>query len=308
MHPAVRPLAFALLCLIWGSTWLAIKVGYGDMGAFEVAAWRFVIAGALLVPIGVAWRRFDARFRWPRGCTEWALVAWVGVVLFALDYGLIYWGEQWLDSSLTAVLFAVLPIMTAIGAHLYVPGERLTLRKLGGTLLAFVGVAALFADRLQVDPAKLLPMLAIIASASCAAAAGVATKRHGGALHPVALNAPAMLLGALLLAGASLAVGDGLDVPRQSTVWWSIGYLALAGSVVTFLIYFWLLKTWQATTTSFIAVFTPIVAIALGLLIDERPTAWMGLGTALILAGVVLALTGGKKPATEAKPLEPARG
>lgn len=307
MARALRPLAFALLCLIWGSTWLAIKVGYGDMGPFEVAAWRFAIAGLVLVPIALVWQRLDAAVRWPRGRTEWMLVAFVAAILFAADYGLIYWGEQFLDSSLTAVLFAVMPISTAFFAHLYVPGERLTVRKFGGTLVAFLGVAALFADRLAIDASKALPMLAILGSTVCAAAASVATKRHGGGLHPATMNAPAMMLGALLLALASLATGEPLSLPRQAGVWWSIGYLALAGSIVTFLIYFWLLKTWQATTMSFIAVFTPLVAIALGLLIDETPTPWMAAGTALILGGVALALTGGKH-AREEKALEPARG
>lgn len=298
----IRLLAFALLCLIWGSTWLVIKIGYGGLGPFEVAALRFLLAGALLVPIGQAIRARDPAFRWPRGRAEWRLVAFVGVALFALDYGLIYWGEQHIDSSLTAVTFAVLPIFTAIAAHVYLPGERLTTRKLAGTLLAFLGVGVLFADRLRVDAGHLGPLLAIVASAACAAAASVATKRHGGALHPAALNAPAMLIGAAALAAASLAAGDGLSLPDSPGVWWSVIYLAVAGSIVTFLVYFWLLKTWSATSLSFISVFTPIVAIALGLLIRERPTPWMFAGAALILAGVATAVAAGRPRSRPAAP------
>ncbi|HYR83315.1 MAG TPA: EamA family transporter [Terriglobia bacterium] len=283
----LQPLAFALLCGIWGSTWLAIKVGYGGIGAFNVAALRFFVAGALFVPIA-----FVLRAPWPRGSTEWGVVAVVGVFLFALDYGLIYWGEQWLETGLAAVLFAVNPIVTAIAAHLYVPGERLTLRKLGGTLLAFLGVAGLFADKLQIDSSKLAPMVAILVAAAFATIATVVTKRHGGALHPAALNAPAMLIGAALLAVASFAAGDGLRTPRDPAAWWAIGYLAIAGSIVTFLLYFRLLKTWSATTLSFIAVFTPLVALVLGYIaLGERPTVFVALGTALILLGVWFAVT-----------------
>ena len=285
-----KPLAFAMLCVIWGSTWLVIKVGYGGLGPFNVASLRFLLAGALLVPVTLA-----LRARWPQGRTEWALVAVVGTFLFALDYGLIYWGEQFLDSGLTAILFAVLPVLTAAAAHLYVPGERLTLRKLAGTLLAFAGVVALFADKVRFDAASAAPMLAIVLAAACAAVSSVATKRHGGALHPAALNAPAMLLGGALLALASLAAGDGYALPAGAGAWGAVAYLAVVGSVVTFLVYFWLLKSWSATTASFISVFTPVTALLLGYaVLDERPTVFVALGAALILAGVLLAITKGR--------------
>ena len=279
---------YALLCVIWGSTWLVIKVGYGGLGPFNVAALRFFLAGAILAPIVPV---FGAR--WPQSAAEWGLVFWVGLVLFGADYGLIYWAEQSLESGLTAILFATLPLITIGFAHVYVPGERITPRKLAGTLLAFVGVVALFGDHVRVDAGKTGPMLAIIVSAVCAATAGVASKRHGAALHPAALNAPAMLVGAVALLAASLVAGDGFDVPRDASTWGAIGYLAIAGSVITFLIYFSLLKTWSVTSLSFISVFTPAIALFLGFVfLDERPTVWTLVGTALILAGVSLALTG----------------
>src|SRR5215510_14838584 len=204
MSHAWKVALYALLCFIWGSTWLVIKVGYGGLGPFNVAAVRFLIAGAVLTPIVPL-----VRTRWPTTRGEWGLVVWVGLVLFAADYGLIYWGEQFLDSGMTSILFALLPLVTIGFAHLYVPGDRITGRKLAGSVLAFAGIVALFGDRVRLDPAGLGPMLAIVGSTVCAAAAGVATKRHGTLLHPAALNAPAMLIGATALAIVSLVVGDG---------------------------------------------------------------------------------------------------
>ena len=282
MHIAL----YVMLCLIWGSTWLVIKVGYGGLGPFNVAALRFLLAGAVLIPLMPL-----LGARWPSNRTEWTLVVWVGLILFAADYGLIYWGEQFLDSGLTSILFALLPLVTIGFAHLYVPGDRITARKLAGTILAFLGIVALFGERVRFDPAGLGPMLAIIGSTVCAAAAGVATKRHGAALHPAALNAPAMLIGASALALVSLAVGDGLLLPRDASTWTAIAYLAVAGSVITFLGYFTLLKTWTVTSLSFISVFTPAIALLLGFVfLDERPTLSSGAGAALILGGVALAL------------------
>jgi drug/metabolite transporter (DMT)-like permease len=278
--------SFILLCVIWGSTWLVIKEGYGGLGPFNSASVRFLIAGALMAPFV---RIFGAR--WPQG-KEWLLVLWVGATLFTVDYGLIYWAEKSLDSGLTAVIFSVLPILTAVGAHLYLPAERLTARKLAGTLVATLGVAALFGGTLRLDSSLAVPMLVILVAAVFAALASLATKKHGLALHPAALNAPAMFVGGVLLAAASLAVGDGYRLPAAAATWGAIAYLAIAGSIVAFLIYFWLLKTWSATSLSFIAIFTPALALLLGYLVrHERPTGWSALGVVLILAGVLLALT-----------------
>lgn len=283
MHLAL----YVMLCLIWGSTWLVIKVGYGGLGPFNVAALRFLIASIVLAPIVPLFRA-----SWPSTRTEWTLVVWVGLVLFAADYGLIYWGEQFLDSGLTSILFALLPLVTIGFAHLYVPGDRITGRKLAGSVLAFGGIVALFGDRVRLDPAGFGPMLAIVGGTVCAAAAGVATKRHGGNLHPASLNAPAMLIGAAALAAASLAAGDGLALPLDAPTWSAIVYLAIAGSVITFLGYFTLLKSWTVTSLSFISVFTPTIALFLGFVfLDERPTISSGVGAALILGGVALALS-----------------
>ena len=278
---------YALLCVIWGSTWAVIKVGYGGLGPFNVASLRFFLAGAIFVALVPVFRA-----SWPRRAIEWGLVLWVGLLLFAADYGLIYWGEQFLDSGLTAILFATLPLITIGLAHLYIPGDRITPRKLAGTLLAFLGVVALFGEHVRINTSEGWPMATIVVAAVCAAAAGVATKRHGAALHATALNAPAMLVGALALLAVSFAAGDGFSLPRDLRTWAAIAYLALAGSVVTFLIYFTLLKTWSVTSLSLISVFTPASALLLGFLfLGERPTPLQGVGALLVLAGVALALT-----------------
>jgi drug/metabolite transporter (DMT)-like permease len=205
---------------------------------------------------------------------------------------LIYWGEQFIDSGLTAILFATLPLFTVALAHLYIPGDHITPRKLAGTLLAFLGVVALFGESLRLDADTLGPMAAIIVATVCAAAAGVVTKRHGATLHAATLNAPAMLIGGLVLAATAVATGEQLRVPGDAGTWLAIGYLAVVGSVVSFLVYFSLLKTWSVTSLSFISVFTPAIALALGFVfLDERPTLWTAIGAVLILVGVALALT-----------------
>jgi len=282
VRDAAKIALFGLLCLIWGSTWLVIKVGYGGLGPFNVAALRFAIAAIVLaavVPIVGA--------RWPRGRSEWTLVLVVGLLLFGGDYGLIYWAEQYIDSGLTAILFGTFPLMTMLAAHIYVPGEQLTTRKLAGGVLAFAGVVALFADRLNVNAQAAGPMAAVLGAVACAAVSNVATKRHGKAIHSAALNATTTMVGAVVLLAMSALSGERLTLPHDAMAWAAVSYLSLVGSVVAFLIYFSLLKTWDSTTVSMFAVFTPAIAIALGAaVLGERLTLWSLAGAALILSGV----------------------
>src|SRR5204863_8170573 len=129
------------------------------------------------------------------------------------------------------------------------------------------------------------------AAVGCAPVSSVATSSHGQCLHPAALNAARAVGGAVALRGMAVATGGGLRLPRDAMSWAAVVYLAIVGSVVAFLIYFSLLKTWDSTTVSFFAVFTPIIAILLGtVILGEHLSLWSVAGSALILSGVSLTL------------------
>jgi drug/metabolite transporter (DMT)-like permease len=282
----VRIAQFVLVCLIWGSTWMVIKVGYGGLGPLTIAGLRFAIAAVVLAAIVPA-----VGARWPRGRAEWSLIIWVSLLLYPGDYALIYWAEQYIDSGLTAILFGTFPLLTMAAGHIYVPGELLTPRKVAGGAIAAIGVVALFGDRVHLDARALAPMAAVIVAAAFAAAANALLKRHGGGMHTASMNASSMAIGALSLLGLAAASGERIAVPHDVTTWGALAYLSLVGSVVAFLIYFSLLKVWSSTTVSFFAVFTPIVAVALGsLVLGERLSLWSLAGTVLILAGVSITL------------------
>jgi len=279
------PAFYTLLCLIWGSTWLVIKIGYGTLGPFNVAGLRFLIAGLVMAVVAHA-----TGARWPRGRVEWTAVGVVGLMMFAGDYGLIYWAEQYIESGLTAVLFATLPLITLFVARSYLPGERITAAKLGSSGLALVGTVALFADRLRLDAAAVPPMLAVLGAVACAAVASVVSKRDAHDIPSATLNATSMLLGAGVLLLVSLASGDGLRLPADAGTWAAVGYLSLVGSVLAFLFYFSLLKTWSVMSLSFISVFTPVIALLLGFVFLHEPlTLWKVGGALLIMVAVALA-------------------
>jgi len=279
------PAFYTLLCLIWGSTWLVIKIGYGTLGPFNVAGLRFLIAGLVMAVVAHA-----TGARWPRGRVEWTAVGVVGLMMFAGDYGLIYWAEQYIESGLTAVLFATLPLITLFVARVYLPGERITAAKIGSSGLALVGTVALFADRLRLDAAAVSPMLAVLGAVACAAVASVVSKRDAHDIPSATLNATSMLLGAGVLLLVSLARGDGLRLPADAGTWAAVAYLSLVGSVLAFLFYFSLLKTWSVMSLSFISVFTPVIALLLGFVFLHEPlTLWKVGGALLILVAVALA-------------------
>src|SRR3989441_5127377 len=183
---STRRAAFAMLCLIWGSTWLAIRIGVEGAPPFLSASLRFAVASIVLVLLGIVFRS-----KWPQNRTEWALVGFVGIVLFTADYGLIYWGENnGVLSGLSAILFATFPLQTALVANAFLKAERFTVQKLLGIGVGFGGGVLIFRSQLGTPGlGQGFPMLSIVLAATCAAFATVAVKRWGPHTAPGPLNA-----------------------------------------------------------------------------------------------------------------------
>lgn len=278
-----------MLCVVWGSTWLAIKIGLQGAPTFLAASLRFVVASTTLLVVAAL-----LRSKRPRGRTEWSVVLFVGIVLFTADYGLIYWGENnGVESGLSAVLFATMPLQTALWAQALIASEKLTVQKLAGIVLGFGGILLIF--RTQIGAAgigKFFPMLAIVLSATCAAVSTVVIKRWGHDTDPVSFNGFAMATGAVGLALTSLAAREPWTVPSWPEGILAILYLALVGSVITFVAYLWLLKTTEATVMSFIALITPIVAIYLGVSLGNETLEPLDLvGSAITLIGIYVSMS-----------------
>lgn len=285
---------FVLLCLIWGSTFLAIKFGVEAVPTFLSAALRFGIAAAVLLLLAGAFRR-----RLPRTRSEWGVVLFVGIVLFVGDYGLIYWGEaHGVASGLTAVLFATMPLMTAIAAHAILPQERLSARKLAGIGVGFGGIVLIFRGQLaDAGLGLFLPMLGIILAAACAGTSTASIRKWARGIDGFVFNGLSMGIGALGLAAVSLGTGERWTVPSWPGGLAPILYLGLVGSVVAFVAYLWLLRHVEATTGSFILLVTPIVALVLGFLAANETVDGVDvLGTAVTLTGIYISLSRATAP------------
>jgi drug/metabolite transporter (DMT)-like permease len=277
-------IVWLILSIIWGTTWIFIKLGLRDLPPFTFAGIRFLVAATILWLI-VLWRRQAV----PRKSSDWLMIAWTGFIAFAVNYGLIFWGEQYITSGLAAVLQSTIPAFGLVIAHFHLPAERITMRKMAGVVLGMAGTAVIFYDQMTVEGRdSLWGSMAMVASSVCVAYSNVLVKARCRHIETAALAAGQMTFGLvpLLLVGT---VWEGspfrLQWTRQALV--SLFYLALIGSAVAFFLYYWLVKRIDVTKTMLIALVTPVIALLIGMITLSEDVTWrIVLGSAAILAGI----------------------
>jgi drug/metabolite transporter (DMT)-like permease len=277
---------YALLCLIWGSTWLAIKVGLVGVPPFLGAGLRFLLS-TLLIGLVLAARRRRVRLtRDDKIC-----VLSLGVLVFWLDYAAVYWAETKVSSGLTAILFSTMPLMTSLLSRYWTRSETLSGRKVVGILVGVLGTALLFWPRERVGLQQALGMLAVLGASLCAAINLVTMKKHGRHGDPFVLNLFGMGLGAACLLGMSVLMESWSAVVWSRSNVLAILYLCIFGSVIAFSAYYYLIKKMDATIVSLSTLIIPIVALILGrAFLDETVTPLAVTGIATILAGVTIAI------------------
>ncbi len=277
-------IVWLVLALIWGSTWMFIKIGLEDLPPISFAGIRFVLASLILLSI-VAARRAPL----PRRRSDWLLIISTGVLSFALNYGLLFWGEQHISSGLAALLQATIPAFGLVIAHLYLPGERLTAAKVAGVLLGVAGVGVVFSNQLEVaGPKALWGSAAIVAGAVFVAYANVLVKARGEHLDRAQLAAGQMMCGLvplMIIGWATEGSPFGFRWTARAVV--SLLYLTVVGSVVAFLLFYWLVRNMDVTKTMLIALVTPLFAVLLGMAVLGERLTWRTLaGGALIMSGI----------------------
>jgi drug/metabolite transporter (DMT)-like permease len=287
---------YALLVLIWSSTWVAIKIGLEDCPPLLGAGVRFASAGLVLLAVTVA-RRRSLR-------SDPLLVGLLALLPFAFAYGLVYWGEQHIPSGLAAVLFGVLPLYTAVIGGLLLPDEPMHRRLFVGVLVAICGLALAFLESLDLgaDDLAWAGALALLLSPLGASAGNVAIKLRAAELDAIVLNGWAMLAGGLLLTAVSAAGEDWGQFAWTAESLGSIAYLALVGSAVAFVVLTVLLRRLSARSTSFLAMLLPFGALAFGAaLYDEPVTVRAAAGAGLVAAGLLVAQGSGLRRRTTAR-------
>lgn len=286
-HPLLVPAAITLLCLIWGSTWWAIRLCLLDQPPLASAALRFLIAGLVMAAATPALRRLD---RAPPPPT-WLWLS-TGTLSFAGSYGVLYVAEQTVPSGIAAVLWAIFPLLMA-GSGVWFLGERLHARQLLGFLVSFAGIVVVFAGDLGdgASPAAtaLGAALLLLVSPLVSAVGTTLVKKHGGRTSSVLMNRNGMLFGAGLLALAAWLREDPSAMTWSGRGVLAMLYLAIPGTAFTFGTYFWLLQRVPASRLALISYVTPVLAVLLGVLVGDGVFgAPLAFGTLLVVGGIAL--------------------
>ena len=278
------PLAWLTLCVVWSSTWLVIKIGLRDLPPISYAGIRFLVAIIVLFAVSVG--RVGLL---PQRGFDYLLLAFTGVLMFAVNYGLLFWGELHVSSGLAAVLQATIPMFGMLFAHLMLPDEPLQLPKLLGALLAVGGVAMICERLLGFNGFMAFwGGLGIILGAASAAFSNVLLKARALQLAPAMIAAWQMIFGAapLLLIGF-MVEGNPLTFHWSVVSIFCLLYLAVIGSALTFLLLYWLLPRMTVARLQAISLITPPGAVVLGWAVGgETFSIWSLLGGCLVLAGV----------------------
>jgi len=277
-------LAFAIVYIVWGSTYLAIRIGVADLPPALLAGARNTSAGVVLM-LFAWWRTGMAPWRSP----DWKIAIPVGLAMIALANGFTTWSEDWVPSNQAALISVCSALWTAWFGTFGPRGHALSIRAKTGLAIGFVGALLLFVPGHGFSFQHLgAQMLLLISTASWAA--GAMWGRHKDPQTP-----PLMLASMQMLVGgvALLAVGFGTGEASQ---WqWtvkgvgSVVYLAVFGSIMSYTTYIWLIRRVTPDKLSTIAYVNPLVAVILGwIVLGETLNVWQFVGMMVLLGGVVL--------------------
>ena len=274
--------AFIAATLIWGTTFLFIRLGNDIVAPIWSAAIRLTLAAALLTLISVV-----TRARFPRGDALKATLLF-GFFNFGINFVLLYWGELRVPSGVAAIFYASIPLTTGLLAAAF-GLERLERRRTTVAIAAMLGVGLIFGGELSLSvPA--LPLFGVFVAATASGFGNILLKRAPAqAVFPV--NAIGAAVGAVVCLIVSAGVGEDRALPGSLEGWIPILYLTIAGSLGAYVIYTWLVNHWPATRASLVGVTAPVIAVIVGAVVkEERPSGLTLMGAAIVLGSVVIGL------------------
>jgi drug/metabolite transporter (DMT)-like permease len=303
MQAADRParwkilLAFAVIYFVWGSTFLAIRMGVREVPPFLLAAFRFAAAGLCLY----AWMRIKGTPSPTK--REWLAALFLGALIFLVDYGCLFWAETRIPSGIAAVVLATIPVFITLLEISILRTQRLTIRLAAALVVGIAGVAVLMNNSFSLGEAPInhAGAAALLLAAFTWSLATILSRRLPLPASKPMSAAAQMLTGGILLLGLAAVTGEFTGFKAQAVswnAWFALIYLITAGSIAGFTAYVWLLHYESPTKVGTYAYVNPVVAVALGYLIGgETVGPRTLLGTLLVLISVItITTTPAKKP------------
>ena len=295
-------LAFAIIYFVWGSTFLAIRVGVREVPPFLLAGMRFLVAGLVLY----LWMR--ARGTPSPTLRQWGAATLLATLIFVLDYGLLFWAEKRVPSGIAAVMMATIPVFMAIAEIVVLRTQRLTLRLGLALLVGLAGVGVLVGHSVSLGEAAVdtAGACALIVAAVSWSVASALSRKLPSPASKVMSSGTQMLAGGALLLLAAGALGEFSGFHAQGVsrgAWLALAYLIVAGSIMGFTAYVWLIHHESPTKVGTYAYVNPVVAVLVGYYLGgEAIGPRTVVGTLLVLVSVVV-ITTRPKPTRALKPL-----
>jgi drug/metabolite transporter (DMT)-like permease len=281
-------LAFAIIYFVWGTTYLAIRVGVQEVPPFLLAGLRFLIAG------GVIFGWMIAHGEPSPTRSEWIGASIISIMIFVMDYGLLFWAEERVPSGVAAVMMATIPVFMALSEITILRTQKLTARLTLALLIGIGGVAVLMSRSLNLAGApidKLGAVALIIASISWSIAS-VLTRKLSLPPSKVMSSGAQMLAGGVFLTLTSGAIGEFRNFHPLSVspaAWFALLYLIVAGSIIGYTAYVWLIHHESLTKVGTYAYVNPVVAVLVGYFMGGEALGLRTiLGTLFVLASVVV--------------------
>jgi len=284
-------LAFAIIYFVWGSTFLAIRIGVHEVPPLILAAMRFLVAGLALYGWMIALGEPSPSRR------QWMSAFLLALLIFVIDYGLLFWAEQRVPSGIAAVMMATIPVFMALSEIVFLRTQRLTLRLVLALLIGIGGVVVLVSSSFNLGgpPIETAGAVALIVASISWSVASVLSRKLQLPPSKVMSSGAQMLAGGVLLALTAVTFGEFRDF-RPWTVslgaWLSLLYLIVAGSIIGFTAYVWLVHHESPTKVGTYAYVNPVVAVLLGYFLGGEALGLRTiLGTLFVLISVVLITT-----------------
>ena len=262
-----------------------IKLGLETLPAFFSVGVRFFIASVILYIYAL-----KLKLKFPKDITSHIFFFYFGLIFFAIPYGLVYWGEQYIGSGLTSVLFSIMPFYTILLSIKMYPEEKITFRKTAGLLLGFVGILLIFGDQIDLGfehDLSLYGMIAVMLSPLFSAWGSIKGKKVGHQYQPAILNTLPMLYASISFLIVSYFTESTETLDLTGVAWFSLFYLGIFGTAVAFIVYFWMLKHTSILLMSTVTFITPPLALVWGwLVLDEQITLKLVVGMIIVFTGV----------------------
>jgi drug/metabolite transporter (DMT)-like permease len=277
-------LGYIFICLIWGSTWMAIRLGLDSLTPFISAGLRFFMAALLIfIVIKLTGSSLQTDLK------SIKIYFFMGFTSFVIPFWLVYWAEQYIPSGLTSVIFGMFPFSVFIFSLLILSSEEVDKYKFISILLGFLGIAIIFWDGLNVDTENhFLGLIAVLGSAVLQGLVAVVIKKWGGYLNPFSMNGPPLLIAGVVMIILAFVFEDYSKWDFNQKAIASISYLAVFGTILAFTTYFWLLKRINAVILSLSSFITPIIALILGwIVLNEKLSDKVLVGTLFVLMGIL---------------------